>query len=95
VQLKASDVLDVISIARKFFIELPAAAQLPQMTRRLDEAERRALAFFQGSLNLMNRRGLLRSDLKPGDLDLEYEIADSQVVSAEYETEASTPAKSL
>lgn len=87
-QLKNSDVTDVMRMARKYFVDLPAAAQLSGMSRPLDEGERRTLAFIHGAMNLLNRRGLLRGDLKLEDLSLEYELADSQVDSAEYETEA-------
>lgn len=87
-RLNLADILDVMSMARVYFNELPAEARLAHMDRPLSEGERKALAFLHGSLNLANRRGLLKLDLKMEDLELEYEILDSTVVTDGYDSEA-------
>jgi hypothetical protein len=70
-----------MSLARKFFNEMPAEAHLDAMDRPLNEGERRAMAFLHGALNLANRHGLLRADIKNEDMELEFDFSDSTSIS--------------
>lgn len=93
-KLTMSEVLNMMSMARQFYNELPAAARLSSDDKPLSEGERLAMSYLHGAMNLLRRRGLIRADATDEDLDLSYEIMDSLPVAEGYDSESDLDKKS-
>ena len=66
-KLKQADLVTIRDKAIQRFVGYPYRARLDGMTRDLDDDDKRALAFFEASVELMNNLGWLRPDFNMED----------------------------
>ena len=69
--------------ALKHFIDLPRECRFPGMNRDLTEDEKRTLAYFEASVEAMNRLGLLKANVdqnipNPIQYTFGHEILDEE-----------------
>lgn len=83
-QFEPSDIVSLRDEATKRFISYPHRLRLPGMNRDLNDDDKRALAFFEASVQVLNRLGALDFQhfeaIKPAPFTAGHEVIDEGII---------------